>query len=500
MKHASTASGRWTQLDGQRQGFLFRSERYSAYTLPKILPPQGYNQNSNDLQHDYQSVGAQAVNHLANKLMLAMYAPSRPFFRLEADDATIKQLAAINVDETQLAEVLSIGEKKAVKLLDTKNVRPKLYESVKHLIVVGNCMVCMDGDTLRVLGLRNYVVSRSNAGRVHEMITQETVTCEELDPSIRDWIEANRKAQNRETDPILYKWFKLNDAGDFTMTQWIDQDQLPAKFNGKWPEAKCPYVPLTWDLSDGADYGTGLVEEYAGDFSSLSNLSQSVIQAAILASEFRWLVNPGGMTKPEDMERSPNGAALPGLPTDVTLLSAGAQAAATIQYTQSVGTDYINRIGRGFLLAGSQIRNAERVTAEEIQLVANELESSLGGVYSRLAVDFQLPIAFWLLKRAKLSINGTSLQPSIITGLDALSRNGDIDALKQWLADMAGVASIPPSILGRLNLRAIASALAAGRGISVSTYMIPEEQYQQAMNQAAQAEAAQQATDEATQQ
>ena len=499
MKAATTAQGRWTQLDGRRQSFIKRCERYAAFTLPKICPPKYYNQNNDDMQHDWQSVGAQCTNNLANKLMLAMFAPSRPFFRLEASDEIKAQMNAAGIDESKLSEILSVGEKQAVKLLDTRNLRPKLFEAIKHLIVVGNVLLVEEKTTLRTMALKQYVVNRSNSGTVMEIITKEDVDKDELEQKVRPWLEAHTTAKQQDT-VCLFKWLKLDENGDMKMTQWVEGDQLPKEFNGKWPAEKCPYKALTWDLSDCADYGTGLVEEYAGDFGSLSSLSQSMIQAAILASEFRWLVNPAGMTRPEDMERSLNGAALPGMKDDMQLLTAGAQAGATIQYTQAVNQDYINRIGRGFLLAGTQIRNAERVTAEEITLIANELESSLGGVYSRLAVDFQMPIAYWLLADAKIKVNGSELKPAIVTGLDALSRNGDIEALKLWLADLASVATIPPTILGRLNLRNVTSALAAGRGIATSQYMIPEDQYQQAMAQAAQAQSQADAVDQATNQ
>ena len=59
MRH-STASGRWTQLNGTRQGLITRCEGYSGLTIRKLCLPDGYDQNSSDLQHDWQSVGAQA--------------------------------------------------------------------------------------------------------------------------------------------------------------------------------------------------------------------------------------------------------------------------------------------------------------------------------------------------------------------------------------------------------------------------------------------------------
>jgi hypothetical protein len=123
---------------------------------------------------------------------------------------------------------------------------------------------------------------------------------------------------------------------------------------------------------------------------------------------------------------------------------------------------------------------------------ANELETSLGGVYSRLAVDFQLPMAFWLVKRTGVDLGGTQITPMVITGLDALSRNGDLDNLKLCLQDLAAVSGMPPQALAVLNLDAIAKAIFAGRGVDYSQYVKTADQQKADMENAQQAALAQQ--------
>src|SRR5690606_40756446 len=102
---------------------------------------------------------------------------------------------------------------------------------------------------------------------------------------------------------------------------------------------KLPYRAVTWDLAAGDDYGTGLVEDYDGDFQALSLLSEATIQAAILASEFRWLVNPAGQTSVEDFVASPNGAAIPGQHGDIELISSGVEG--TLQTNLNIQQLYI---------------------------------------------------------------------------------------------------------------------------------------------------------------
>lgn len=476
MRHAGNASGRWNQLDGLRRGFITRCETYAHYTLPKICTPSGYDQNTSELQHDFQAVGAQAVNHLANKIMLALFAPSRPFFRLDASRELKAELMEAGVTEAQLTEILALGEKEAIAELDKLAMRPKLFEAVKHLIVTGNVLLDLSEDEARVIGLKKYVARRSQRGKLLECIIADKLTFDELDPEVQE--QASRYYGYTEDKEVThYLWITRNANGDYVMDQWVDEFKLPKKFSGKWSEADLPYRVLTWDLSDDAHYGTGLVEDYKGDFAGLSTLTKAQITGAILSSEFRWLVNPAGQTRVEDFENSENGAAIPGEEGDIVLVQSGK--AADLNMIAQVNAEYVNRIARGFLLGSAVTRDAERVTAEEIRMQAQELETSLGGAYSRLAVDFQIPMAYWLLEMVNLTIQGKGVRPSIVTGLDALSRSGDLEELKLWLADMVAVSNIPPGMQARLRMDELAKALAAPRRIKVDQYLKSEEQFQQ---------------------
>lgn len=470
MSSASTPSGRWTQLDGGRQGFIRRCEGFASLTIRKVCLPNGYDQNSTDLQHDWQSVGAQSVNHILNKLMLALFAPSRPFGRLDPTPAVLEKLAETSTPRAELDEQLAVAESAAVRELDQSASRPKLYETLKHLVVTGNVLMCLH-DSMRVMGIKTYCVKRDVEGRVMEAVIREEVCFDELDTKIQTELRQHFSPDNKVR---LYKWILRNENGKYVMTQWVNDWLLSSSFNGAWPEDQLPYRFLTWDLSDESDYGTGLVEDYAGDFQALSSLSQAQIEGALLSSEYRWLANPAGLTRPEDFQAAANGAVLPGTKGDLELIQADVGNALTVQ--RSIAQDYIQRIGRGFLLGSAVTRDAERVTAVEMRMQAEELETSLGGAYSRLAVDMQRPIFRWLLKRIKVTFKDTEFTPVIVTGLDALSRNGDLENMKMWLADMASLATVPQGLLGMLKLDAIAKAFAAARGIKTSELMKSQEE------------------------
>lgn len=478
-----TASQCWQRLYGIKQPLMTRVERYASLTIPKICLPSGFNAESTDQTHDYQSVGAQGTNHLTNKIMLALFAPTRPFFRVGLGALTEKDLAAAGIDAQQIAPVLAKMERDAVAVLDQRGQRPKLYACVRHLIVAGNVLLHLGKKDMRVIGLRNFCVKRNAKGDVHTLIIKECVKYDELDKDVREVMVGK---YHDDTSVDHYKLFRLMPNGDYGMSQWVNEHRLPTKFDGKWSAANMPYRVLTWDLDDENDYATGLVEEYAGDLEAMSVLSEAVVDGAVLGTEYRWLVNPTGQTSADDLNKSENGDALPGIPADIAPTQGGNPLA--IDTADKVLQRYEKRIALGFLLQSAVTRNAERVTAEEIRQTAQELETSFGGVYSNLAQLIQQPIAMWLMADVGgLGIKGTDLTVSIITGLDALSRNGDLENLRQALNDLGGTLNLPPQLLGRIKFEPLAKFVGDGRGIDLAPFLMGDAEYNAVLQQQQQA-------------
>lgn len=481
IQKANDASSRWSQLDSNRRGMIHRIERYAQVTIPKVCLPDHVQQNSTSLQHDWTSVGAQCVNHVVNKIMMSLFQPGLPFFRLDTDEGF--QLPQ-GVTEEKLRGALVAGEARAVRILDQRAVRPYLNETLKHLVVAGNvCLDLTDDTKPRVIGIKRHCVKRSLTGKLIEGVIAEKVLFDELDDKAQEALPNLQKKQSQNCQQYVthYRWFKKR-GSKWTMTQWVDQTKLPDEFTKVWTEDRFPVHFLTWDLSDDMDYGTGLVEDYAGDFGTLSTLSEAEIKAAILASDYRWLADPAGVGDINEYKLSTTGEVLAGRKDDLTLV-AHVSTQALSQIRESVGV-VINRLGRGFLLSSAVTRDAERVTAEEIRMQANELETSLGGVYSRLAVDLQLPLARWLLRLNGVEVGGTKLIPTIVTGLAALSRNAEAQQLLLFIQQVAQIGALPPPVLQRLKLGPIISKIAAAFGLSADDYVFTEEEARQFVQEA----------------
>jgi hypothetical protein len=460
----------WNRLNNGRASMMRRLEKLAAYTLPHLLQPDGWDANQDGGGHDYQSIGAQAVNHLATKLMLSMFAPTRPFMRLDASPELKKLAREQDFPEEDLQNLLAQGERAAIKELDSMAARPKLFDLFKNLIVLGNSVITLpeeaETEEPRVLGIRRFCVKRSLDSKLHTLVMREQVKKDELSEDAQALVPGKQSQSNVDYYVLVCR----NAQDKYEVTHWVDDKQVTAKGTKTYSEEDLPYRVIAWNLADYADYGTGLCEEYMGTLAALSTVSAAAIKCAVLASEFRWLANPAGMTRPEDFNNSENGECLPGVEGDLSLVQAAAEVANALGVQRQLAQDYTNVIGRGFLMAGAVTRDAERVTAEEIRMIAQELETGLGGAYSRLAVDVQLPLGRYLLRRIKLAIKGSLIKPTIVTGLDALSRNGDLEALKAYISDVAQITVLPPEVLRYLPMSVILKDLATGRGLDGNRY------------------------------
>lgn len=481
--HGVSAKTRWSQLEGERTNFYDRCREYSRLTIPTLIMEEGYTQETVQLNQDWQVTGAIAVNHLVNSLVLTLFDPRSPFFKLEPSSRARAQLNAIGITDSDLRQALSIGERDALRILERSNVRVRLFEILRHLAVTGNALMRLgkkkgkEGKPhVRVYGLDKYVVKRSVDGEVLEILVRHPTTFLQLDEEIKQALPRKYQDQQQLTK---YEWIKLDEKGDFVQTTWIEDEQLPKKFGGSWPERKCPWHVLTWSLSCGSNYGTGHVENYAPGLSALSELSRAMVEGALQSSEFRWMVAPGGVTSIDDVMDSQSGDFISGNQGDITVLQP--ENAPALQMIQSLMASYEQQVSRGFLM--NTVRDAERVTAEEVRRNAMELEKGLGGVYSQIAESLQLPIAYWLIDMLEgIQIEGKDLEPVIITGIDALSRNSEVENVKLAISEAVQVTTLPPQVLQLMRVDQILKDIGAGRGVDLSKYMKSPEQVEALQN------------------
>jgi hypothetical protein len=483
----------WDSMTMDRETMMSRKERLSEVTIPSTLPDKNYQVKNESLTHGATSLGAQGAINIVNKLMLAMFAPGVSFMRLELAAAEkarfIEQLQL--KDDSLLTDVLAEGEREALRVLEQSGSRPALYEGLSALVCVGDVLMDLsDKDIISFISLRDYAVERNRKGQVLRLVFREITRVQDLeDEAEKEYRRAVPTCKPRDKVTV-YTTVRFT-RGMYRSTIYVEDVELSARHSGKWKTENMPYRALTWRLPLGQDYGVSLAEDYSNDLGTHDIVSDSMADGAVLASQFRWACNPGGLTQPEDVTNGKNGDVIPADPKDLSLVFANmGNQLATIMQIEEV---YARRIGRGFLMNSAVTRDSERTTAEEVRIQAMELEQSLGGVYSRLAIDMQAPIARWQLRAANINIRGTKIQPTIITGLDALSRSAELQRLMGFIGDVATLAGIPEETREMINEEPIISDMAAGRGVNRTKYVATADVVNQRRQQREQAAANQQA-------
>lgn len=433
-----TLKSRFNKLDSDRQAVLDRARKCSELTIPSLLPPEGSDDNT-EFTTPYQGLGAIGVNNLAAKLLLTLLPPNQPFFKLGVDDFTLQEFG----DETRAEVEKSLNriERAIFNEVETKAIRVPSFSIFKHLAVTGNIATYQpDEGGLRIFRLDQYVVERDSMGNLVEIIIKEIVSPLALPEEIRTFVlsqtsDSEESDDDSNKDVELYTQVKLNEDGTkWLLTQEVKGEAIPDS-EGEYKLEDNPYQALRWSHDVGTAYGRGFVEEYLGDLLTLEALSKAITEDSVIASRTIFLVNPTGMTNAKKFRDAKNGDVIEGIPDDIG--TAKVDRHSDLQLVLNRIATLEQRLSRAFLMFEAIQRDAERVTAEEIRRLAQELENSLGGVYSVLTQEFQLPLIKRIMKQMVKAKRIPELpkevaEPKIVTGIDGLGRGNDLESLRMF--------------------------------------------------------------------
>lgn len=444
-----TAANRYTQLEADRNPFLLRARACATLTIPSLQPPEGAT-GSTILPTPYQSLGARGVNFTAAKLVLALFPPNAPFFRMEVDDFTLEKVTQQPGMRAEVEKALNRVERAVTTEIEQQAIRVSAHEALRHLINSGNvlCYLPPDGG-MRVFHLDKYVVARDPMGNVLEIIVKEHVSPTSIKGVLAALLtpaEIDAKTGDHKSMCLYTRVWR--NGNHFRVQQEIEGKVVPGS-EGSYPIEKTPWLPLRWTKIDGENYGRGHVEEYFGDLVSLESLTKSIVEGSAVSAKVVFLVNPNGVTNAKLVTEAESGAVLAGRKEDISTMQV--EKFADFQITFKAVEDIAERISYAFMLNSAVQRNGERVTAEEIRYVASELDDSFGGVYSILSQDFQYRLVTCLIARMERAkklppLPKDLVKPTITTGLEALGRGQDLTKLQTFL-----------SILGPLGPEAIAT-------------------------------------------
>lgn len=469
-----SASGTYKKLADKRENFLNRAKEASKLTMPQLYPDIE-DTASTTYPTPYQSLGARGVNNLANKIILSLFPPATAFFKLGMNPL-VQENAGVSQGDMQTA--MYKIEKGIVNEMETSQLRAVLVEVLKQGIVGGSSLVYIPEEGKpKAFNLRSFTVKRSKSGVVIQVVTKESVNYLELDAETQASIgELDEKELDGSKQLELYTLVVRTETG-YEVIQEIKGNKIESTY-GLYKYKELPYVFVPF-VDRGEDYGRSYIEDYIGDLKSLEGLRQAILEAAAESARIVYLVSPNAVLTPRKLEKAKSGDAILGRPDDVSTLQADKRLDVSMAQTESdnIKTD----LSTIFLLDSAVRRQAERVTAEEIRKVSQELEVALGGIYSTLANVLQEPLVRLYLKRLVKkgfikNILKDNVELEITTGSAALGRGTEFRAIESFMA--AAVNLLGQEVSRFMNIPEALNRMAYSLDVNTGDLIKTQEQIQ----------------------
>jgi len=451
---------RFAAMHAKRAELLTNCRRYSALTDPTLLPATDLKEGD-PLRTAHQSLGSAGVENLVGKMLIAMFPPGLPWYRFSPSVEARTQLTPERLgewDDKLYGRELAVQAK-----LEGTNYREKYRKMVAYLLVVGNGLMHLDDQyRFRTFRLDQYVLRRDGNGDVWQIIVAESKRVDALSDEQLARFNVSRDTLNKAAADGMVELHTLAERNrDATWS--IVQELAGAHQSAPSIEPVSPYLSAGYAEVDGEDYARSFIEMRIGDLRSLNGISGAITAATVAAARLvpvfdaekgwraRDLLQPDG--KP--VQGRVNGGQVDGL---AFLQSNKAQ---DLQVAMAFHDRLENRLAQAMLHESAAIRDGERVTAEEVRGVRQELNGALGGLYAKIAAEIQNPLierVVYMMERDRLietfdaaGKRGVTIQA--VTGVAALGREAELDRLLrgvQYLSQMCEPA------LAMLNMDTVA--------------------------------------------
>lgn len=511
------AAKRYTQQSPIRQYYLDTAYRLASLTLPTLfadtgkgVSPSGAQQTAAQLSIPWTSLGGYGLNNLGAKLTQVWFPASIPYINLIMGPSVEAQMEDMEETDRGLlkAEIdkgLSKVELKYVECAAEDGDRAALFIMDKKLLVAGSHAVFIDPDDskLTTFDLTEFVTWRNRKGAVIEFVIAESQAWEAMPDDVQALCKSEGYEEGDDEDGAqapsvtVYTHGRLR-YGKWTVNQECWGHDVPDS-EATYHKDACPYTFPTLIMIPGEHFGRSYFEDYESDLQTYDSNMQSLIEAGVIAARMNPMVKPGGGVSKRQLEQAANGEVLVGFEGDISYPRTDKGADLNFLVNQ---TDKIEeRLLRICVVTSAIQRPGERVTAEEIKIMARELDETLGGVYANGSVSIQAPVA--RLKFASLMRQGRlpklpkdSVKVSILTGDAALGRLQKASVTDEWLGTSGATITALGPAASYIRLNTYLTRGASNRGIDTDGLLKSEEEVQGEMAKQQQAELAAQVAPE----
>lgn len=473
------------KLQTHRTNYLERGRDSSEYTLPFILPREG-SSSATDFKNPYSSVGGNGIQSLSSKLVSTLFPTNTPFFDIVLDPGVkARYEQETGVTQGDLQQSMGKITTTVNTYIDTSNYRSVLYSCFLHLLITGNVLLFVKDEKLVLYPLDSFVINKDKAGNLLEIICMEKVSVKSLK---EDVITACQLDTTQEEDYVLYTGAVIEE-GQFHFRQEINEMEVPGS-ETTYTNQSLPFIPLQYiNSSTDENYGRSLVDTVISDLKVLDDLTKAVLEVSAVSSKMIMLVNPSAEVNVDKLSKAKSG--------DFVLMKQDDVTALQFQKNNDLGVAYNviqtieNRLMKVFLYPSDNL-NKKDMTATEVRWHATQLEQSLGGAYSNLQNQLQMPLLRIIISQLtkkkiipEIPTDNDMVSIKIVAGLSGLGQSRDLQALNGFISL---VGSLGEQAMASINTSEIITRFANALSIDTAGLVKTKEQMQQEQQQAQQAQ------------
>ena len=485
----------------ERKSLLDSARRCAELTKPWVLPNEAQGPDD-ELPENFQSVGSRGVTNIVGKSLTALFSPhwfqhtlaaEIKYDRLVPDEVKQDIASELYMRDLVMQGVLMSAHnrsKEGDNRAPTSTFLTRKRAALDQLFVTGDVLEHLTNDYRLVVFRRDQYVTKRDS---EALVCYHTIK-ERKDPmGLAEDMQAKAQlspetmtaesAAERMTD--MYTHVEWNPKSQV----WVIQQELNGEVINEFEETVTPYFASTFELSPGENYGRGLVELNKGDLRSLDELELRRLDLLGVAAKQLWVTDYNSRVRERDLMK-PSGSFIKGRVEggrvqDVALLGT-AQISEFQILTQGI-SDKSKALGEAFLTESDVQPRGDRVTAFQVQRIALELDSALGGVYTSISDEQQLPllarVTFQMEKERLIASMGEDIRIEALTGFAALTREREATSAMTLVQVLA---QLGPQAIQRINEDVLINLLTRGLGISEPGLVKTAEQIAQEQAAAAQ--------------
>jgi len=370
-----------------------------------------------------QSLGADLLSSLSSKLIKSIFPFGSSFYRLYMSDIE-------DGNQEDANNLLISLEEEILKKVSDIGIRAKLTTVLDNLLLSGNILLDTTGDALNYYRLDEYVVFRRESGEWYRVVIKKKIVVLPDDSTIYTKYIKGLDSIDNEYD--FYIVIDRNDKEISTIKEYImdmhiiERDRKDIENVGIYP------IRLTEET--GRNYCYGYAYRYLGDLIQFDKLSRISLVSSSVGSKVIHLVNPTShlANNLDELNQARSGDYIIGIEGDVMPYTSPHMY--NLEWILGHLGTIEKRLSIAFLRGVGAVRDSERTTAYEVQMLISEMSEKFGGFYITISNGLQKPIFEFLVRLLKIDSKvgkNKQIEVEFLNGVSALRNQEQIQKLQQ---------------------------------------------------------------------